>query len=186
MQRDLNVFKRLAASLPTKLMEQMLQEAKEMRRENAAKHFSLRSKTNCGMFDELSFKPTLWFEVNGNIRLFVRIEINRFYRITATNDGVLLIDYHGASNHLICHCDDESLFCEIKRICGFDVRNPHNKPSASFLDLFNEITHDYLDGNIYYKRQRAYELLAIHKFRKDSIIATLPIDVLKIIINKIF
>ncbi len=83
-------------------------------------------------------------------------------------------------------CDDESLFGEIKRICGFDVRNAHNKPSVEFLDLVEEITYDYIDGNIYYKRQRAYELLAIHKFRKDSIIATLPIDVLKIIINKIF
>lgn len=186
MQRDFNVFKRLAASLPTKLMDSMFQEAKEMRRENAAKHFSLRSKTNCKTFVELSFKPTLCFELNEHITLVVRIEFNRFYSITAHDGDMSIVDYHAASNILMIDYDDKSIFREIKRICGFDVRNPHNKPSASFLNLLNEITYDYLDGNIYYKRQRAYELLAIHKFRKDSIIARLPMDVLKIVINKIF
>ena len=186
MQRDLNVFKRLGASLPMQLMNSLLQEASEMRQENTAKHFSLRSKTNCKTFVELLFKPTLCFEVKGHIQLTVRIESNSFYRITACDGDMLIIDYHAPANVLMLDCDDESLFGEIKRICGFDVRNAHNKPSASFLNLLNEITYDYLDGNIYYKRQRAYELLAIHKFRKDSIIARLPMDVLKIVINKIF
>jgi len=187
MQRDLNVFKRLVASLPTKLMEPMLQEAKGIRLENAAKHFCLRANVKCKMFGKSLFTTTLHFDLFAKITLRISINNNNFSAIYACyDDGIAIIDYCGMSNSCRYDWNDEQLFAEIKRICDFDVRNPHYKPSARFLNLVNEITYDYIDGNIYYKRQRAYELLAIHKFRKDSIIAMLPIDVLKIIINKIF
>lgn len=43
--------------------------------------------------------------------------------------------------------------------------------------------HDVATVPLYYIRQEAYTVLAIHKFRRDSVIARLPKDVLRVILE---
>ncbi len=199
MEGDLKLLETLLDRLPLHLINQYVSKNRQKREEQRKQKFQKHLKPQW----QLKTFTAEYIEIVNGHRVFgFETQFKHFYLRIRSNDeqSELFFRRDNKFNKFHCNLIRESrtdltpLLFEWIKVCDEGKTLLMDNKPAVFVDIEKTMFWElYLynkrvwsDAPLWYIRREAYTCLAIHKFRSDSLIARLPKDVLKLILEKLW
>ena len=203
MKGDLELLRTLMERIPLTLTEQMLQEVKKAKEEALMK--SMHAKVAPDWKLVICTDTLMRLESCSTTEVFVTYVKDGFPHdfnvcITNSNVGIRIRSIDKIDATCVSYSSHFPSFNDlwIPRQFWQDLKQGKTVVLKDFytffrtthffktVDHYRKLCEERDTKPIYYIRREAYTCLAIHKFRSDSLIARLPKDVLKLILEKLW
>lgn len=201
MEHDLKLFKELLMRLPYSVVNDVMSRGHPLKSNQIETEITKALQKQMDNYN-ITVKGIIWDDDYDCMDSFIvvidtcaiRMDVNaeqRYQDICMFIDNKSQISIRISNDHGVMHLYCPDAVCKhfplLEKLTGIYISDKHraniSKMHSRTIQLVSRIYKDYYNQPVYYWKQSAYTLLAIYTFHKDSLVAKLPKDVLKMIIK---